>query len=105
MKLNRPFFIKTALTAILLTFVTLPANAKNYEDKHQVEWGGVLAAAEIQKEDHNANNSDQRFIAKQTTKIEFVVAMLMITVGLVTSEIFQRNQEQQQLTKDKGDEI
>ena len=94
MKLNRPFFVNTALTAILLTLATLSANAREYSEQNYVEVRGALAA-EPYGEDHSDQNSDKRFISQQTTKMEFALAILIVTVGLVASEILQRNQEQQ----------
>ena len=46
-----------------------------------------LAASEL-------SDSDQGFLVKQTTEIEFTFAILTVIVGLIASEKLQKNQEQ-----------
>ena len=42
---------------------------------------------------HGASSSDQGFLSKHTTEIEFTFAILVIVVGLIASERFQRAHE------------
>ena len=46
---------------------------------------------------HGSGSSDEGFLSKHTTEIEFTFAILVIVVGLIASEKFQRAQEQNQL--------
>ena len=101
MKFNRPFFIKAVLTAFLITLTSLSVNAKDYEAKNYVEVGEVIAAKPAEQ-DYSAKNSDESFVAKHTTGIEFTFAILVVVIGLAVSEKLQKNKELQPFTKDEG---
>ncbi len=51
------------------------------------------AKAEAYGGDYGASSSDKGFLSKHTTEIEFTFAILVIVVGLIASERFQRAHE------------
>ena len=73
------------------------ASPKVKVDSH----GGDHGASKAHGKDHNAGNDS--FLTKHTTEIEFTFAILVIVVGLIASERFQRVQEQQTpITNESG---
>ena len=55
--------------------------------------------------DHGASKSGDSFLTKHTTEIEFTFAILVIVVGLIASERFQRAQDRQmQMTGESGNQ-
>ena len=103
MKLNWSFFINTALSTTLLTSVTLSAQAKeitNYvpaqSSRSQAQVIASLAVDPYQEE-HSGKSWDQGFISQRTTEIEFAFALLVLIVGLIASDRYQKNQEKQQI--------
>ena len=53
-------------------------------------------AANSQGSDHGVKSSEQGFLSKQTTEMEFTLAIVTIIVGLIVSEKMQGNQSQKQ---------
>ena len=101
MKLYQSLFRNAVLIATLLISSTLSAQAKevtNYLQDHSSQSNSQLlvAAASADKKDHGGTSSDQGFISKHTTAFEFTFSLVVVIGGLIFSDIYQRNIEQQQ---------
>ena len=102
MQFNRSFLSNAALIVTLLLSATLSVQAKevaNYVQDHSSQSNSQLlvAAAGADKKDHGDTSSDQGFISQRTTALEFTFAIMTIIVGLIASDRYQRNIEQQQI--------
>ena len=105
MKLYQSLFRNAVLIATLLISATLSAQAKEITNKEianyvqdQSNQGNsqlVVAAAGVEQKDHGDTSSDQGFISKRTTALEFTFAIMTIIVGLIASDRYQRNREKQ----------
>lgn len=100
MKLNKSFFINTALTITLFSLPILSANAKemtNYAEDHGSKSHGeatTAIAADSHGDNHGATSSSGGFLSKHTTEVEFTFAIMVIIVGMIISDKFQSKQEQ-----------
>ena len=83
--------------------IKIAAAPKVKVDAHKGEHGASKdhGASKAHGKDHGKGNNS--FLTKHTTEIEFTFAILVIVVGLIASERFQRVQEQQvQVTNESG---
>ena len=81
--------------------VQIAAAPKIESNSHGEDHG----ASKAHGKDHGASKSGDSFLTKHTTEIEFTFAILVIVVGLIASERFQRVQDRQmQMTGESGNQ-
>ena len=102
MKLYQSLFRNAVLIATFLISATLSAQAKevaNYVQAYNSQSPAqvLVAAAGADKQDHGGTSSDQKFMFKPTNAFEFTFAIVAVIVGLIASDIYQRNREKQQI--------
>ena len=109
MKLNKSFFNKAVLIITLFVSPTLSVQAKevtNYAQNHSSKsYSQVLvAAANKETKGHGAKDSDQGFVSKRTTAMEFTFALVAVVGGLIASDRYQRIREKQQILLGESNE-
>ena len=86
MKLNRSFFINTALTITLLISTTLSARGKeitNYAQNHNSETHGEVISGAVEnyaRKEYKAESLNQEFSLKQTIEIEKELAFALLII-------------------------
>lgn len=106
MKLKGFVLLNSVLTMILLILPTLSVNGMektNYGKDHNLESHSevttVIAAAPQGSNNGSKSADNGGFISKHTTELEFTFAIATIIVGLLISDKWQKNQEQQERAK------
>ena len=109
MKRNQSFWSQTVLIVTLLASTTLSTQAEEVtkygrDQSNQRDERVLVAAANSQKNDHGAKSTDPGFIVQSTTIVEFTIATLLVIGGLIISDRYQGNQEQQARTTEESKE-
>ena len=81
------------------------AHAENHGTKNYTQLVAAAPAADSHGGGHEKGHSktSKGFLSKHTTEIEFTFAIIVIVIGLIASERFQRAQDQQILATEQAE--